>query len=221
MLLSFLSLLHPGPFVPVDYDKGTLLDCMLLCGQHGFRRLPVVKTPGGDVVNIVTQSALVQTLGANLERFKAVGGRTLEELGLGQRGTVLSVTENQPLQDAFDLIRQHDVSAVPVLDGEGRIKGNVSARDARLIVSSTKIYKLLKMPVSTYLDVVTDGSQFSAITCPPTEKMEDVVRLLTNNRIHRVYVVDEDRKPIRVVSLRNVLTKFCKEPQGYFGHFFS
>lgn len=207
--------------MPVDSDKGTLLDCMLLCGQHAFRRVPVVKTPGGDIVNIITQSALVQTLGANLERFKSVGEKTLTELNLGSRGKILSVNEDQPLEEVFNLIREHDVSAVPVLDAEGRIKGNVSARDARLIITSTKIYKLLKMPVKTYLEVVTDGAEFSAITCKATETMAGVVKLLTTNRIHRVYVVDDDRKPLRVISLRNVLMKFTKEPPGYFGHFFS
>lgn len=61
-----------GPFVPVDFERGNLLDCMLLCGHHGIRRVPVVKTPGGDIANIITQSALVQTLEANLNRFKVV-----------------------------------------------------------------------------------------------------------------------------------------------------
>lgn len=220
-MIHLFFFLSPGPFVPVDNDKGTLLDCMLLCGQHAFRRVPVVKTPGGDIVNIITQSALVQTLGANLERFKSVGEKTLTELNLGSRGKILSVNEDQPLEEVFNLIREHDVSAVPVLDAEGRIKGNVSARDARLIITSTKIYKLLKMPVKTYLEVVTDGAEFSAITCKATETMAGVVKLLTTNRIHRVYVVDDDRKPLRVISLRNVLMKFTKEPPGYFGHFFS
>lgn len=31
--------------------------------------MPVVQVPGGDLVNIITQSALVQTLSANLPRF--------------------------------------------------------------------------------------------------------------------------------------------------------
>lgn len=33
----------------------------------------------------------------------------------------------------------------------GKIRGNVSARDARLIVGSTKIYKLLDMPIKVCL----------------------------------------------------------------------
>ena len=46
---------------------------MICCGVvlQGIRRIPVVKSPGGDLVNIITQSALVQTLSANLSRFEA------------------------------------------------------------------------------------------------------------------------------------------------------
>ena len=51
-----------GPFVPIDHDRGNLLDAMLLCGNHALRRVPVVKTPGGDMTNIITLHQLYQTL---------------------------------------------------------------------------------------------------------------------------------------------------------------
>lgn len=209
-----------GPFVPVEVDRGTLLEVMLLCGQHNLRRVPVVKSPGGDVVNIITQSALVQTLGANLDRFKSVTRKTLADLHLGRRGHVISVSEDEPLRTAFERMRENDISAVPVLDNQGRVRGNVSARDARLIVSSKKIYNLLNMPISTYLSVVTDGAENSAVICKPSDTLETVIKTLVFSRIHRIYVVDDDGKPLRVVSLSNILRKFVKEPEGFFGHFF-
>eukprot|EP00055_Hartaetosiga_balthica_P005373 m.15649 g.15649 ORF g.15649 m.15649 type:complete len:462 (+) comp4506_c0_seq1:36-1421(+) len=216
-----ISFVRFGPFIPVDLDRGNLLDCMLLCGHHGFRRVPIVKTPGGDIVNIITQSALVQTLSANLKRFKGVASKTLLELGLGEQGTLFTVGVDEPLRVAFEKIKSRDISAVPVLDDEGKICGNISARDARLIVSSSKIYKLLDMPIKTYLDVVTEGVEHSAITCKPSDKLQTIISQLVRSRIHRIYVIDEKGCPLRVVSLRNVLKKFVQEPEGYFGHYFS
>jgi len=209
-------------FIPVEHEKGNLLDAMLLCGQHGIRRVPVVKTPGGDLTNIVTQSALVQTLAANLDRFQKVGKKTLLELGLGSPSAVFTVTTEDPLKKAFHLIKEKDVSAIPVVDAvTGAIRGNISARDVRLIVNSNKIYKLLNMPIRVYLDVVAgDSQENSAITCLATDTMETVVNRMVQSRIHRIYVVDAENKPVRVVALRNVLRKFVKEPAGYFGHFF-
>ena len=95
-----------------------------------------------------------------------------------------------------------------------------SARDVRLIVQSTKIYKLLNMPLRVYLEVVSEGAENSAITCSPDDTLEEIIRRMVASRIHRIYVVDEKNHPIRVISLRNVLRKFVKEPNGYFGHFF-
>jgi len=211
-----------APFVPVELDTGSLLDPMLLCGLHAIRRVPVVKS-AGDIHNIVTQSALVQTLSANLDqkRFHPVSKKTLKELNLGDPKKVLSVKSSAKLKDAFDIIRDADVSAVPVLDESGVVIGNISARDVRYIVGSAKLYKLLKMPISTYLEVVTDGRVHSAITCKPDATMEKVIRLLVENRIHRIYVTDDADKPVRVISLRDIITKFVKEPEGYFGHYFS
>jgi len=210
-----------GPFIPVDMDAGNLLDCMLLAGHHGVRRIPVVKTPGGGLTNIITQSALVQTLSANLSRFTSVGGKTLRDLGRGKAGRLFTVNINQPLREAFRLIRDKDISAVPVVQDDGRICGNISARDVRLIVSSSKIYKLLDMSIKAYLDVVTAGKENKAVVCGPDDTMEDVIRSLVESRIHRIYVVDGNDRPLRVVTLRNILKKFVKEPHGYFGRYFS
>ena len=209
-----------GAFVPVDVDSGTLLGAMLLCGNHAIRRVPVVKT-GGDIVNIITQSALVQTLSANLPRFQAVGRQTLLQLGLGVPALVHCVTTDDKLRSAFHLIKQFDVSAVPIVDAStSKIRGNISARDVRLVATSSKVYKLLNMPISVYLDVVSDGAENSAITCSPDDTLEEVITRMVRSRIHRIYVVDSQQHVIRVVSLRNILRKFVKEPAKYFGHFF-
>ena len=76
------------------------------------------------------------------------------------------------------------------------------------------------MPIRVYLDVISDGAENSAITATANDTMEDVIKRLVRSRIHRVYVVDSQQRVVRVVSLRNILRKFVKEPQGYFGHYF-
>jgi CBS domain-containing protein len=133
---------------------------------------------------------------------------------------VWKVRVDQPLMAAFTLIKEKDISAVPVVDEFGVIKGgwkekklnnkkktfaslsfphvhlsynlfliqpflilalclslsffsppcpmdagNISARDVRLIITSPKVYKLLHMPISVYLEVVSEG-EFETRTCP-------------------------------------------------------
>ena len=45
---------------------------------------------------------------------------------------------------------------------------------------------------------------------PPTPTPQ-----LCVSKIHRIYVVDSDSKPIRVVSLSDILKLFVTEPKGY------
>lgn len=220
LALTIAAQARMGAFVPLDEKTGSLLDAMFLCGNHAMRRVPIVQK-GGDIVNIVTQSALVQTLFANLDRFATVGKATLGNLGLAAPAVVFSVNTDDTLRAAFHLIREHDISAVPVIDkATGVIRGNVSARDARLLVGSSKVYKVLNMPVRAYLDVVSEGAENSAVTVTADDTMEEVIKRLVRARIHRVYVVDSRQRIVRVLSLRNILRKFVKEPVGHFGHYF-
>ncbi len=209
------------PFVPVEYDKGNLLDAMLLCGNHAIRRVPVVQTPSGDITNIITQSALIQSINDNMPRYMPVASLTLTQLGLGSPAAVISVSTEDTLRTAFRVIRKYDISAVPVINAvTGKIHGNISARDVRLLVMSNRITALLNLTAGAYLSTVTGVTVSSALTCTPDDTLEEVIKRLVQSRIHRIYVVDSQQHVIRVVSLRNILRKFVKEPQNYFGHFF-
>ena len=50
------------------------------------------------------------------------------------------------------------------------------------------------------------------ITCLPSDTLESAIRRLTENGVHRIYMVDADMHPIRVLSIRDILSRFVKEP---------
>ena len=54
-------------------------------GKYGVHRVVAVDSPGGDLHNIITQSAVVDVLHNNLEVFPEVMNKTLEELGVVQK----------------------------------------------------------------------------------------------------------------------------------------
>ena len=39
------------------------------------------------------------------------------------------------------------------------------------------------------------------------DPMNDVVDLIVNKKIHRVYIIDESRKPVAVVTVRDILAR--------------
>ena len=50
------------------------------------------------------------------------------------------------------------------------------------------------------------------ITCSPDDTLESVIRRLNENGVHRIYMVDEHMHLIRVISMRDILSRFVKEP---------
>ena len=50
------------------------------------------------------------------------------------------------------------------------------------------------------------------ITCLPSDTLESAIRRLTENGVHRIYMVDHDMHPMRVLSIRDILSRFVKEP---------
>ena len=60
----------------------------------------------GDLVNIISQSSMVSVLAESPEVLRAVGARTLQEMGLGGSEDVMSVTSSQTPIDAFRLMSE-------------------------------------------------------------------------------------------------------------------
>lgn len=92
------------PFMPLESDS-SLLDAILLLGQYRLKRLPIIED--NKVVNIVSQTTVVKLLAERLGDFGSVASKTLEELGLAEPKEVLAVRADQPVKEAFDIIRRH------------------------------------------------------------------------------------------------------------------
>lgn len=117
------------PFMPIEQDSN-LLDAIVLLGSIGLKRLPVISGPGGDIVNILTQSSIVHLLAERCEELTVVTSLTLEELGMADPKPIYSIRASQPVKDAFRLIREHNISAVPVLGTAGEMVGGRGMADS-------------------------------------------------------------------------------------------
>ena len=58
------------------------------------------------------------------------------------------------------------------------------------------------------------------ITCKRDHTMKELIQLLDSEKIHRIYVVDNDGNLKGVITLRDIISKLVHEPRGYFGDFF-
>lgn len=205
------------PFMPIELDA-TLLDAIVLMGTFRLKRLPVISGPDGDLVNMVTQSSVVALLANNLGELASVTDLTLTELGMATPTKVLSIRSSQPIRDAFRLIREHNVSAVPVLGLSGEMVGNISARHAYYVVTAQNKLRKLAMRAADFLahgqGDVSGGWNIrsTAIVCHAHDSLGSVIQKLASAHIHRIYLCDEHNRPQRVIALQDVLAQFAGQP---------
>ena len=101
----------------------------------------------------------------------------------------VTVRPSQSLRDALDVMREHDISGVPVVEGKSPV-GILTARDIRF-------EKNLDQPVSALMTT-------ELVTVPPGVKPEQARELLHKHRIEKLLVVD-DGSLVGLVTIKDLL----------------
>lgn len=203
---SIVDLSKRNPYNPVD-QRAPVTSAIDMMVNWRVHRVPVVDT-SGELITIVTQSHVARLIYKWIARFEQLADSTVEQLKLGY-ADVITVREDEEAIAAFRLIHERGVSAVGVVNAEGRLVGNVSASDLKAIGYDGKLLARLFVPVSEFVKE-TRPEGVGAITVAPRTSFGQVLDKLVSNHIHRVYVVDESQggKPIGVISLLEILKTF-------------
>jgi len=185
---------------------------------RGIHRAPIV-SPQGNMMGLLSQSDVIAMLDKPMreERLleEGLGPKTLKELGLGVSEGIMTMSVTTQTILAFWVIYFNKISAIAVVDSEGRLLGNLSASDIRGIGGSARRFSSLLLPIGEFLQLDGPEACRAAITCTLDTTFEQVIALLARNKIHRVWVVDNDR-PIGLVSLTDimlVITRVEPSPQ--------
>lgn len=120
---------------------------------------------------------------------------TVRDLLKGKGHEVWSVTPEDVVLKALNLMAEKDIGALVVLD-QDKLKGIVSERDfVRSIAESERC--LIDAPVSKYMTKVV-------ITVEQDQSTDECMRIMTDHRIRHLPVVENGRV-IGVVSIGDVV----------------
>jgi CBS-domain-containing membrane protein len=127
-----------NPFRPV-YSGYSLFSALeILAREPSLHRVPVIDR-GQHLINIITQSQLVSIVEQHLEIMG-----TLKDTPLSHIPTVwtkvLSVKETDTAMTAFNLMAEHHVSGVAVLDDKGELVNNLSLRDLKQVSADASMF---------------------------------------------------------------------------------
>lgn len=177
-------------------------------------------TPGSErlsasgmrVTGVVSQSDVVATILANKEVLGAAAGKTVAELELDD-GAVFCVQTDTPALQAFGTLVRDKKSSVGIVDGAGKLVGNLSVSDVRALRSPDAFASLL-LGVDDFLrqarGPATPRGTGAVVTVTADTTFLRVLECLTPKHLHRVYVVDAHNKPVSIITLTDVLRIVAK-----------
>ena len=95
------------------------------------------------------------------------------------------------------------------MDATGAIVANFSVSDVRKLASVTNKADTQAALSLLVLEFLRTQRGDTGVTPPVTVNVTDTVlvavQLLAESRLHRLYIVDEDRKPVGVLSLTDII----------------
>jgi IMP dehydrogenase len=127
--------------------------------------------------------------------------REVERVKRAESGMILgpvTARPSQSLRSALEVMREHDISGVPIVEGE-RPVGILTARDIRFEQN-------LDQPVSALMTR-------ELVTVPPGVSIDESKRLLHQHRIEKLLVVDGDGRLVGLITIKDIL-QADKYPQA-------
>lgn len=205
---------HTGPFpyIPVNYTHVTLDKLFEQVFAREIHRVPIADATE-SIVHILSQSNAVRFVHKHIGEMKRAG-ETIEELGMiGGRGTVVTVRDDTRAIEALRVILSNKVQGVAIVKHtDGTIVGSFSASDLKLLTEDG--FQYLTRPVVEFITIVRAQAHHRTdaiihvpkpVTVTASATLAAVVKTVVEHKIHRVFVVDEENKPIGIVTLTDII----------------
>ncbi|GAB4860449.1 SNF1- protein kinase regulatory subunit gamma-1 [Ancistrocladus abbreviatus] len=223
-----------APFLALQ-NSNSMLTLLLLLSKYKMKSVPVVEPGEAKIDNIISQSAVIHMLAecAGFHWFENWGNKKLSELGLPLMSPkhVIEVYDDEPVLQAFKMMRLKGIGGIPVVERQGRTAvGNISIRDVQFLLVAPEIYKDYRS--ITAKDFLVAARKYQEerhavlppvsgmVACKKESTLKEVILTLDSKKIHRIYVLDDTGHLEGVITLRDIISRLVHEPRGYFGDFF-
>ncbi|XP_070564947.1 5'-AMP-activated protein kinase subunit gamma-1-like isoform X4 [Ptychodera flava] len=201
------------PLVSIGPDE-SLFDAIRMLIKNKIHRLPVVDRQTGNVIYILTHKRILRYVYLYVHEIKLPEfmNKSLEDLGIGTYRNIATASPDTPLIIALKTFIERRVSALPVLDEQGRVVDVYSKFDV-INLAAEKTYNNLDISIKQALQ--HRETYFEGVhKCVPTETLATIVTRIVNAEVHRLVVVDKNEHVIGVVSLSDILTFLVLKQAG-------
>ncbi|MFQ3326899.1 MAG: IMP dehydrogenase [Salibacteraceae bacterium] len=112
----------------------------------------------------------------------------------------VTLMENAVLGDALELMKEHSIGGIPIIDGNGKLTGIITNRDLRF-------EKKLNKPVR---EIMTSEN---IVTASEGTTLDQAEQILQKHKIEKLPVVDKDYKLVGLITFKDII-KFRTKPNA-------
>lgn len=212
------------------YQDSSLFNTIEIMARRNVHRVAIMNNRiKDDLVGILTQSMVLSELYQRIHLLGDLRHKKVSEL-TGYWRDAITINENARTINAFNMMAQNDITGLAVVDDDGVLTGNISVSDLKGIGTSGEFFARLFRDVKTFKRLTGEEYPTTAprahyankpvpkrgLYVTPSQTFEDVIRMMDDGNIHRVFVCDEKShyegipKPMHVITQTNVLYTIMK-----------
>ena len=145
-----------------------------------------------DMAIVMAQLGGLGVLHRNLDiAEQAAAVRAVKRYESGMVVNPITMTPDQTLADALELMARHRISGIPVTERDGRLVGILTNRDVRFAGNP-------RQPVSELM------TRENLVTVGPDVSQEEARRQLHQHRIEKLLVVDAERRCVGLITVKDI-----------------
>ncbi|XP_034485209.1 uncharacterized protein LOC117790064 isoform X2 [Drosophila innubila] len=212
---TWRSVLHNQvmPLVSIGPDA-SLYDAIKILIHSRIHRLPVIDPATGNVLYILTHKRILRFLFLYINELPkpAYMQKSLRDLKIGTYNNIETADETTSIITALKKFVERRVSALPLVDGEGRLV-DIYAKFDVINLAAEKTYNDLDVSLrkaNEHRNEWFEGVQ----KCNLDESLYTIMERIVRAEVHRLVVIDEHRKVIGIISLSDILLYLVLRPSG-------
>jgi len=128
--------------------------------------------------------------------------------------SVSSVNMNEKTINAFFQMYNQNLSAVAVVDDDGKLWGNLSSSDLRPYFMYLSDFDILTKPVSDFLSAIRKEQNRPAnfvVAFSPDTMVKEVICKFNEQIVHRGYIIDNEKNILGAYSLTDLMQKLVTD----------
>ncbi|XP_025829905.1 5'-AMP-activated protein kinase subunit gamma-2 isoform X2 [Agrilus planipennis] len=201
------TLVHIGP-------DASLFEAIRTLIHNRIHRLPVIEPETGNVLYILTHKRILRFLFLYISELPKPSymNKTLRELRIGSYDNIETASVDTPIIVALKKFVERRVSALPIIDAEGRLV-DIYAKFDVINLAAEKTYNDLDVSLKKANEHRNEWFE-GVRKCKLDETLFTIMERIVRAEVHRLVVVDENDKVIGIISLSDLLLYLVLRPCG-------